>query len=132
MDEAVLSGLHGLRETPPGIAEVLAAFALGLLIASAVSIGASMFRSTSARPDLAGRLAHLRTFPEQDRAIALAGMLKELTDRKVAGDAPWPERAASSFGLGETTVVRLGQLYETGPALDSEALERAIRIAERY
>lgn len=131
MDEAVLSGLYGLRETPPGWSELIAAFALGLLIASAFGLAAFMFRSASRSPDIADRLVHLRALPEQERTIALAGILKDLTDRKVGGDAPWPERAASGFGLGEETAMRLGRLYQAGPSPDPEALERAILTAGR-
>lgn len=132
MDDAILSGLYGLRETPPGWPEIIAAIALGLLIAGFVGWIASMFRNPVRRWDIANKLAPLEILSEQDRGLALAGMLKELTDRKATGSAPWPERAATAFSLDPEIVGQLSNLYHPSQVLDSAALERAVLKAGRH
>ena len=131
MDDAVLAGLYGLRETPPTWLELLAALAIGLLLAGMISAAAYLFQGVTRPAMLDKRLEKIRLLPMPQRAIALASILKELTDAKVAGDVPWPERAAEAFGLEASQVEALADIYRSGPPLDAVALERAIRVAGR-
>ncbi len=132
MDEAILSGLYGLRATSPGWPDLIAALALGLLFAGALGAIATVFRKPVQRSQIAERLAHARALQDPNRVIALSGILKDLTDLKTVGSTPWPERAASAFDLDPMAVSHLSRLYQPGPLPDAEALERAILMAERY
>lgn len=131
MDEEILAGLHDLRMIPIDGFEIVAAVALGLLIAGTLGIVFLMFRKAPKPDALESRIALARKLPDAQRTLALAGLLKDLTDQKTPGAAPWPERAERAFDLDARCVNLLKQLYEPGALPDPDAIERAVLNAER-
>lgn len=130
MDDAVLNGLYGLRTAPIGWAELLAATALGGLLA--ILIAAALIQLRRPKGTAAqDRIVEARQLPTQARAMVLIGLLREMTDQQAPGDAPWPDRARDHFGLDNDLATRLSSLYQPGTCPDPERLEQALLAAER-
>ncbi len=131
----ILAGLYGLREAPPGVADVTAAFAIGLILAGIVGMAFSVFRIRPQYKTWADRVAAARTMPEAERPLHLALLLKEATDQAAPGPERWTERAAAHFHLDPVEIQAVSDgLYRPGPMatdLLDEALSRAVRKAGR-
>ena len=110
---------------------LIAALGLGLLAAGLAAVAIRAFRARPRRPGLHARIAAARALPQPDRAMVLAALLRDRTDREAPGETPWPDRAVAAFGLDQATARRLGDLYRPGPAPDSDALETALVAAGR-
>lgn len=126
-----LIGLHGLRTLDPTLADGLGALALGLLIAATV-FGLWGLRprvkARSAGP--AARLQAARALPPDERIVALAGLLRDLTDRHAPGPDPWTARAVRHFHLPADSFAVLGPaLYRRGAPLSAQTLDRAAEMA---
>lgn len=130
MPDPALQGLYGLRPPSPGWDDVLAALAIGLILAGLIGVLALAFRKRPRPPTMHQAITRARALPSADRSLVLAGLLRELTDRRVPGPAPWGERAVK-LGLDRDSAARLGQLYRPGPAPDPDALERVLLAAGR-
>ena len=132
-DAEVLAGLHGLRESPPDLPDLLAALALGLLLAVVIGL---VLRGCRARPkatSLETKVSRLREMPREDRTVALMRLMQVLTDRMAPGPEPWLERARLAFGRDVQVFETIGPaLYPPGKVLDPDPLEQALlRIAQR-
>lgn len=110
--------------------DVLAVLALGLLITVLLGVVWVVRKRRKSRT-LAERVALARSLPEQKRAFALAGMLKEMTDQVAAGAAPWPDRTERAFDLDALSAQQLKLLYQPGAFPDPDAIERAVLSAQR-
>lgn len=126
MPDPALGGLYGLRDLPLGWAELIAAVALGLLLAGLLALSATLFRKRSGPPPLARQIIAARRLAPDGRAIVLTGLLRDLTNQTAPGPAPWPERAARHFGLDADTATALADLYRPGNGPDPDALERTL------
>lgn len=127
-----LSGLYGLREAAPGLIDLLAALALGLLLAGLIGGMPGLLRAAQKGDGLAVQLSATRALPAPDRVAALAGILRDLTDRTSPGEQDWVDRAALAFSLDREMLGRVkAGLYTPGSATDAdpEALERAVACA---
>lgn len=129
MPDPALSGLYGLRAGDFGWPEVLAAAGLGLLFAVLIGLALHLFRGRPRRAQDPVEAAH--DLPGDVRALVLAGLLKDATDRAAPGETPWPERAEETFGLDPATVRQLANLYQPGTMLDPDPVERALNVARR-
>ncbi|MEM8698522.1 MAG: hypothetical protein AAGF44_05090 [Pseudomonadota bacterium] len=134
-DSVLLDGLAGLRlpaEAP--LPDVAAAFALGLALVALAGALLGLFARTPPRlRDRAlARLADLGELPPGERMLALAHLLREVTDQ-VAPEADgrnWLDRAQRCFDLPPEAVAGLGiALYQPGVEPDPAPLEQALRQA---
>ena len=131
-DADILAGLHGLREVAPVWSDLAVALAAGLLVAVLLWLIVRLFQARPTRPDVAGRVGAARALPPSERAAALTGLLRDLTDRAAPGRAPWAGRAAIAFGLESDRLERLRTaLYLPGTPVDLEELEALVRRAAR-
>lgn len=131
-DAAILAGLHGLREAAPVWPDVAAALAAGLVLTTVPWLVLSLFQARPSRPDIRARIIGARLLPDAERAAALAGLLREMTDGAAPGEAPWATRAAMRFGLDRDRLDRLREeLYRPAGPADIEELEATVvRVAE--
>ena len=129
MPDPQLSGLYGLKLGAFGWAEIAAALGLGVLLAVLIGLAFHLFRRR--RAAATDPLARAADLPEDARAIMLAGLLRQETERLAPGDAPWPERAAKRFRLDEATAGQLADLYRPGARLDPAPLHRALSATRR-
>ncbi|MEM7744771.1 MAG: hypothetical protein AAF409_13775 [Pseudomonadota bacterium] len=128
----LLQGLTDLRLPEPGAAELVLALGLGLALAGVIGGLTQVFRQRPAQVPFATRIEETRTLAPPHRTVALAVLLRELTDRTAPGPQPWTERAATTFGLDHAVRAALAEgLYRPGFALDPEALEDSVRRAAR-
>lgn len=129
MPDPALEGLYGLRTDPFGWAEMTAALALGMLLALLIGVIVHGFRRRSVATR--NRLDAIPELSDDARAVVLAGLLREETERLAPGDDPWPDRAAKRFRLDAATVRQLSDLYRPGARLDPEPLYQALKSLER-
>lgn len=129
MPDPALEGLYGLKTYAFGWTELIAALALGVLLAILIGVIVHVFRRRSV-PDM-NRLAAVSDLPDDARAVVLAGLLREETERLAPGDRPWTDRAAERFRLDDATVRQLSDLYRPGARLDPEPLYQALKSLER-
>lgn len=132
-DAEILAGLHGLRESPPGLPDLLAALALGLLLAALLGLVLRVFRSHPETPSIEARISGLREMPREDRTAALMRLLQAETDRMAPGPEPWLERARTAFGKDVHVFETVAPaIYQPETSLDPDPLEQALlRIAHR-
>lgn len=128
MPDPALQGLYAVRLAPYAWADVLAALVMGLCFALLIGGVLSIFRARRVSA-IDQDIAAARRLPAEARAIVLARVLKEATERNAPGAAPWPDRAAQHFGLDTETTQALMDLYTPGAALPPEPLERALSAA---
>lgn len=126
----ILSGLHGLRETAPGLMDLLAALGMGLLAAAGLLFLFRFFQSVERPHDVTLRLAAMRSLPGPERIAGLAALLRELTDHAAPGEADWTVRASRQFDLDIRMLGRVkAGLYAPGPPPEPDALEQAVMRA---
>ena len=136
MDNAdILDTLHGLRvDSVATLPDVTAAFALGLMLAA---LGGYLLRllgphSPRLRDRALARLDATRALPPRERMLALAHLLRDVTDA-VAPEVDgrnWLDRAQRRFDLPPEALAGLGAaLYRPGDAPDPVPLENALKQA---
>ena len=124
----ILNGLYGLRTSAPGWADLLAALGLGLLIAGLTgTISGAFRRPRHAETTIATKLAQAMALPRAERVLALASILRGLTERHAPGTAPWTERASAHFNIDPVLLRDLSRaLYRPDATLDTEPIERVL------
>lgn len=129
-DGDILAGLFGLREAPVGAAEVLVAFAVGLVIAGLIGMAVSLFRVRARAQTWADRIAGAQALPDGEQSLALAVLLREMTDKAAPGQTRWTERAADRFGFEPEEVEALtNALYQPGNGVTDRLVVMATRAA---
>lgn len=122
-----LAGLYGLRETAPGLLDLIAALGIGLLLAGIVGGLLGKFRARPGHFQLAERIAATRDLAPPDRTAALAAILRDVTDRAAPGADHWTARARAKFDLdGEMMASVKASLYAPRPLPEPEMLEQAV------
>lgn len=129
MPDPALEGLYGLKTHAFGLAEMMAALALGVLLATLIGAVVQLFRRRSVA--VGDSLDAISDLSDDARAVVLARLLREETERLAPGDRPWPERAAERFPLDDATVRQLSDLYRPGARLDPDPLYRALKSLGR-
>lgn len=126
-DTGILSGLHGLRVIEGGGPDLLAAFAIGLVIAAGIGVLLSLVRTTAKGPRARAeaRLAALRPLPDGDRLVGLLHLLRD-----IIGTARWRAEAEARFGLPPD--LSGPGIYRPGATPDLAALETAVTRAIRH
>ncbi|MEM7508683.1 MAG: hypothetical protein AAF415_18280 [Pseudomonadota bacterium] len=133
-DRAILEGLYGLRvpaaEGLGIVAEVAAALAIGLALAALaglalVLISGQVQRQPTRRQRVLAQLEAARGLPDDERLLAKAHLLRELTTTETADKGEsWLTRATRQFGLPPKAAALLKDgLYRPTPATDASALE---------
>ncbi|MEO1492188.1 MAG: hypothetical protein AAFV19_08555 [Pseudomonadota bacterium] len=134
-DADILAGLYGLREVPPSILDVIAALALGLVLAGLIGMGLSAFRGRSRRQRWQDRLAMTHSLPEPEKTLHLAMLLRDATEQTSPGSGRWTERAARRFEFDAAEISSLSEaLYRPGETTSdrlSVMAERAVRTVGR-
>lgn len=125
----LLLGLHGLRTDGPGISEIVLACALGLLLA--MIVGATLRtitrRASTNSNSQRARVAAVRAMPDAEKVVALANILRDLTERRAPGPEPWLVRAERAFRLPADIHSALeDSLYLPGGGPAPDALERLV------
>lgn len=131
-DAEILAGLYGLRATAPDWTAMIAAFAVGLLVAGLLALLLQSFRKPPARMNIAEQIAGIRAIPDPQRIAAMSALLKELTDLAAPGETHWVDRAIAHFGLDERLMGSIGDaLYRPDAIVEPADLEAALRRAAR-
>ncbi|MEL6477850.1 MAG: hypothetical protein AAFR17_11035 [Pseudomonadota bacterium] len=134
-DPRILEDLRGLRfEETATLPDVAAGFAVGLALAAlaGMALGLVGRHSPRLRDRALARLSDLADLPPAERMLALAHLLREVTDAVApeGGGRNWLDRAQRRFDLPPEAMSGLGAaLYQRGEVPDPAPLEHALRRA---